>query len=318
MANSQATTTTWLSPNFTGELYMIGANQTPFLSMIGGLQGGNVRTTKGAVFPLAQPWALNSASQPSISENASLTAPTAWTYIRGEDVNTVQIIQKAVKVSYLKQSTTSQLYVATTHVNATDQNPVTDELQFQINGALEQAAVDVEYTFLNGSYIKATSADVAGKTRGIITACSTNSVAASSARMSKALMNELLRTMAGNGSRFKNPVAFMNAFQKQMISDIYGYAPQDRNVGGLNIKQVETDFCMLGIVYAPYVATSHMLVADMAYCSPVYCPVPEKGNLFYEELSRTGAGLSGQLYGQIGLDYGPEEFHGKITGLATS
>ena len=45
---------------------------------------------------------------------------------------------------------------------------------------------------------------------------------------------------------------------------------------------------------------------------------PGKGVLFYEELSKTGASEKGQIYGQLGLDYGPEEFHGKITGLATS
>ena len=55
-----------------------------------------------------------------------------------------------------------------------------------------------------------------------------------------------------------------------------------------------------------------------AFCNPVFLPVPNKGVLFYEELSRTGASESGQIYGQIGIDYGPEEMHGTITGLATS
>lgn len=56
----------------------------------------------------------------------------------------------------------------------------------------------------------------------------------------------------------------------------------------------------------------------MAFCSPVFLPVPGKGVLFYEELSKTGAAEEGQIYGQLGLDYGPEEYHGTITGLATS
>jgi hypothetical protein len=61
-----------------------------------------------------------------------------------------------------------------------------------------------------------------------------------------------------------------------------------------------------------------LLIADLAVCSPVFLPVPEKGVLFYEELSKTGASEKGQIYGQIGLDYGPEEYHGTITSLATS
>jgi hypothetical protein len=56
----------------------------------------------------------------------------------------------------------------------------------------------------------------------------------------------------------------------------------------------------------------------MAVCYPVFTPVPEKGLLFYEELSKTGAGTSGQLFGMMGIDYGPEEHHMKITGLTTS
>jgi len=50
----------------------------------------------------------------------------------------------------------------------------------------------------------------------------------------------------------------------------------------------------------------------------VFCPVPGKGLLFYDEVAKSGASNGGQLYGQIGLDYGAEEYHGTITGLATS
>ena len=64
--------------------------------------------------------------------------------------------------------------------------------------------------------------------------------------------------------------------------------------------------------------TDTVLIAEMSTCAPVFCPVPGKGLLFYEALSKTGAAEKGQLYGQIGLDYGPEEYHGKITGLTTS
>jgi hypothetical protein len=319
MANQNAAATVWNCPNYTGELYLIGANQTPYLNMIGGLQGGSIRTVSDFQYPLAQPWALEAASQPAITETASLTAPNPWTYVRTQDVNTVQIWQRQVSVSYAKQSVTGQVTAdGTTGLVMLDQQPVQNELDFQITAHMRQIALDVDYTFLNGSYQQATDAATAAKTRGIITACSTNSVAAGSADLSKALIDQLLRTMAANGAEFINPVIFVNAFQKQQISNIYGYAPEDRNVGGYNIKQIETDFAVLGIVWAPNVPAASLLVADMAFCAPVFLPVPDKGVLFYEELSKTGASEKGQIYGQIGLDYGPEEYHGKITGLTTS
>lgn len=320
MANANAAGTSWNCPNYTGELYLIGANQTPFLNMIGGLQGGRVRTVRDFQFPLAQPWALESAAQPQITETTSLTAPTPWTYVRGQDVNTVQIFQRQVSLSYVKQSVTGQITADSTTglVDGSDGQPVQSELDFQISAHMRQIAVDVEYTFLNGTYSQATAANVAAMTRGIVTGATTSRVNAASAALTKALFDQLLRTMAAAGAQFLNPVVFCNAFQKQKLSDIYGYAPQDRNVGGVNIKQLETDFAMLGVVWAPQMVTSVLLIADLAFCSPVFLPVPGKGVLFYEELARTGASESGQIYGQIGLDYGPEEMHGQLYGLATS
>ena len=57
---------------------------------------------------------------------------------------------------------------------------------------------------------------------------------------------------------------------------------------------------------------------DLDVISPVYQPVPGKGNFFLEELAKVGAGTKYQLFGQIGLDHGPEWYHGKFTGIAQS
>jgi hypothetical protein len=317
MANTDGMGTMWNLPNYVGELFLIGANQTPFLNMIGGLTGG--KQYAAFDFPTAQPWALNSATQPAIDEDAAADAPKATTYVRGQDTNTVQIFHQAVNVSYAKQSTSRVIAADVTTGDAMLGNqPVNDELDFQIQGNLRQISLDAEYSFLQGTYQQATNANTAAKTRGIITATTTNAVNASSAELSKDLIDELLRDMASNGSVFVNPVIFCNAFQKQKISSIYGYAPESRNVGGVNISQIETDFAMLGVVWAPQMPTSTLLIAEMSVCSPVFCPVPGKGLLFYEELSRSGAAEKGHIYGQMGLDYGPEEYHGKITSLATS
>ena len=248
------------------------------------------------------------------------TAPNPWTYVRDQDVNTVQIYHRAVTVSYKKQSVVGQVTAdATTKLqDVTQMQPVQNERDFQISAHMRQIAVNADYTFLNGTYQQSINAGVAAKTRGIITAATTNTVAAGGADLDKALIDQLLREMATNGSEFVNPVIFVNAFQKQQLSDIYGYAPQDRNVGGYNINQIETDFAILGIVWAPNVPAATLLIAYLSVCSPVFLPVPEKGVLFYEELAKTGAAEKGQLYGQIGVDYGPEEYHGTITGLSTS
>ncbi len=317
MANVSVAGTMWNCPNYVGELFLIGANQTPFLNMIGGMTGG--KQYSAFEFPVAQPWSLNAASQPAITEAVSAAAPDPTTYVRGLKTNTVQIFHQAVNISYAKQATSQVISADSTTTKAMlGDQPVNNELDFQIQGNLRQVSLDAEYSFLRGSYAQATAADVAAKTRGIIEATDTNAIDATGGALSKNLIDALLRAMATTGSIFVNPVIFCNALQKQRISNLYGYAPEHRNVGGVNIQQIETDFALVGVVWAPQMPTDTLLIAEMSVCSPVFCPVPGKGLLFYEELSRTGAAEKGQIYGQIGLDYGPEEYHGKITDLATS
>ena len=303
--------------NYLGELFLVGQFKTPFLNMAGGLDGARSKKTTSFIHPIAQPWTLSAASQPAVTEAESRTGQTPTTITRGQDTNTVQIFQAAVESTYAKQSTMGEI----AGLSAIGNQPVQDELEFQKMAQLKQIAIDADYSMLNGTYQAGANATTAAKMRGIITACATNTVAAGSATLTKAIFDSLLLEMADNGAQFENMVLYVNGFQKQLISNIYGYAPEDRNVGGVNIKQIETDFAMIGVVYAPSVPAASLLIADMNFVFPTFCPVPGKpggGLLFFEDVAQTGASNGGQLYGQIGLDYGPEEYHGTITGLATS
>jgi hypothetical protein len=256
------------------------------------------------------------AAQPAITETASLTAPTAISYVRSQNKNVTQIFHEQVSISYAKASNGGRLSGINT-AGAT--NNVVSEKDWQIAKALEKIARDVEYTFLNGAYQISTDAGTANKTRGMLAACTVNTVDASSATLSKALMDSLFLEMFNNGAMFKMPVILCGGFQKQKISDIYGYAPEDRNIGGLNIKQIETDFGNIGVMPAHrFMPTDDLLVADLSVVAPVFQSVPEKGNLFYEDLAKTGASEKGQIFGQIGLDHGPAFAHGSLTSLATS
>lgn len=325
MPSSAAQATMWRCPNFVGPLFKIGANQTPFLNMIGGLQGGNVLMVKAFEFPLNVQYSLDAASQPAISETSAATGPGTKSFLRTQDRNVCQVFHYGVDVTYAAQSVAGNVKVAEVgatgfgYVDITQDQAVDNALDFQITANLQQAAVDVEYTFLRGAYQYGASAATAWKTRGICTSCTTNTVAAGTTPLTQALIRNLVRTMAGNGATFTNPVIFTSAFQVQKISELYGFAPQDRTVGGVAIKQVVLDIAgNVGIVWAPYMATNVLLLADMAKCRPVFLEVPTKGVLFYEELARAGATTKGQVYGQIGLDYTADDFHGTITGLTTS
>jgi len=302
--------------NYLGQLFLIGANQTPFLNMIGGnMMNGSItgKVTKSFLFPVAQPYSLASASQPAITEAASVSSNTATTIVRGQDTNTVQIFQETVEVSHAKQSTVGEIG----GISVIGDQPVQDEFEFQKQAQLRQISIDLEYSMLQGTYQAASDATTAAKMRGLKNAITTNTVAAAAATLSKTLMDEVLAEMATSGALFDNVVVFANAFQKQKITDAYAYAPEDRNVGGVNIKTIETDFGVIGVVFDPHMPTDEVYLVEMSVCAPTF--VPYNGMLMtFEMLAQVAASKKGQWYAQIGLDYGPEEYHGSITGLATS
>jgi hypothetical protein len=49
---------------------------------------------------------------------------------------------------------------------------------------------------------------------------------------------------------------------------------------------------------------------------PVFLEVQNKGHFFAEQLAKTGAYDKVMLYGEVGLAYGNERSHGKITNLS--
>jgi len=311
MANVAGQATIYNAPNLVGEFLQLGQVQTPFLNMIGGMNGGRVvKTTK---FAMSQTSAMENPAQPAITETGSATAPTATSFVRAQAYNVVQIFQRAVNISYAKMGNGNEL--SGINVNGEAQ-PIADEKTFQIEQNLKQVALDANYTFLNGVFADETNATTAVKTRGLLPAITTNAVAAATATLSKTLLEQLFALAVSNGVDFTNIVLFCNAFQKQKVSAAYGYCPMDRNIGGVNIKQIETDFGNVMVVFDPTIPTDTVLLASMNYIKPVFKEIPNKGTLFYEDLAKVGAAEQGQIYGEIGIDYGHETRHAKITGLA--
>src|SRR5664279_1199655 len=160
------------SLNYLGELFMDGANQTPFLNAIGGVGGVNAKATRSMIFPLGQTWTPEAASMPAIDEDELVTAGTADTVARSQQTNTVMIFQKYVTVSDLKQAAYGEL----SGLSAVGTQPVQNEMAFQKMAKLKKMALDMNLAFLTGTYAAATNSSTAAQTRGIITACTTNTL----------------------------------------------------------------------------------------------------------------------------------------------
>ncbi len=116
------------------------------------------------------------------------------------------------------------------------------------------------------------------------------------------------------------PTIMVGATQKRALSKIFitdaHYQEQSRNVGGVNVTSVETDFGVINIMLERMMPAAQLVFTHLRPCRPRFMLIPGKGFLFVEPLAKTGAAENYQLYGEVGLEYGDESLHAKLTGLA--
>lgn len=135
----------------------------------------------------------------------------------------------------------------------------------------------------------------------------------------KAEVNLLARRVWENGGSMANltSVLLVNNRQAEAISTGFGsqYAENSRNVAGISIDTVITDYGVFGVMRDMDVPQDAIVLAQLGACRPVWLTIPDKGNLFLEPLAKTGAKDKSQIYGEVGLDYGNGTFHGMTRGL---
>lgn len=303
------------TPNYSGMLFNKGNTKTPFSTLIGGRR----RNTNHTEFATGQEFETAVGSQPEISEAASLTAPDADIVVREQKTNVTQIFQESVGVSYAKESNMGTL--SGINVAGQQPNPIS-ELDFQVAAKMAKIAQDIEYTFVNGVYQKSTGDTVANKTRGLLPAITTNVVEAGGKPLTFLLLCELLKSIMESNGSMDNLVVGLDAVSRMQLNvdaavnglTIVGAA---RNINGIAIDTVLTPLGIVGLREMKYLPAGTIPVFDPGVMSAVEQPTPGKGNFFLEELAKVGAGVKMHIFGQIGLDHGPEWYAGKITGLST-
>lgn len=302
--------------NYSGQLFNKGNTKTPFSTMI----GGRAKTTNSVEFVVGQGYTGGSTgTQPSISETASLTAPDAAVTKRVQMTNVTQIFQESVGVSYGKMSNMGTLSGA--NIANQQSNPV-NELDFQTAACMEKIRGDMEYTFINGVYSKATSDATVNKTRGMVKAITSNTVAMDSKALGLWSIADGMKKIYEANAPTNDLVLWCDAttlFQinADAVNNGLTIVPAAREVNGIQLSSVITP---LGIVYlhlGSYLPSGTALLTNMGVISPVFQPVPGKGNFFREQLAKVGAGEKYQIFGQVGLDHGPEWYHCKFAGIST-
>ena len=302
--------------NYSGMLFNKGNTRTPLSAII----GGRAKTTNHVEFVTGQEYtAGGDGSQPEISENASLTAPAASVVTREQKTNVTQIFQESVGISYAKQSNMGTL--AGVNIANQQANPV-NELDFQVAAKIQKINRDIEYTFINGVYNKATSDATVNKTRGLIPAITTNVTAMGNKPLGLWDIADMVKKIYGANAPTDGLCLWCDAitlFQinADAVQNGLTVIPAAREINGIALSSVVTPIGVVYLYLGECLPAGTALLLNLDVIAPVYQPVPGKGNFFLEQLAKVGAGEKYQLFGQIGLDHGPEWYHGKFTGIST-
>lgn len=311
--------TTYNLPNYHGELFTISPTETPFLSAIGGLNAAKKSTSTEIEWQTidrrsssANNAALEGANAPSGAERSRLNA-----------TNVLEIHQSAIEVSYTKLAARGNFSGA--NIAPEWDDVVLDELAIQTMAELESMGVDIEKSFLSGVYNKPSDNTTARKTRGLLTAITTtvNANGGVARPLTADIINATLQSAFQAGAKLPQDKTVLMAGpgQKVAITNAYATATlsaptRDRTIGGLNVETVVTPFGTFGVMLDRWMPDGQVAVVDLSVCYPVFLEIPGKGLMFVEELARTGSARKFQLYGEVGLEYGPENFHALIKDLS--
>lgn len=327
--------TTFSLPNFTGEIFNQSPQDTPFLTAMSGVSAGNFDGgIAGAAIENAthfqwQTYGLRAAADDR-QRLEGADAPTETEVVRGNEFNVLEIHQEQLVLSYSKLSAMKQ-YAASgaNHPNAQAfdaPNPVNSETDFQLRAHLAQVARDIEATFITGTFQDPANNATERKTRGLLAAITTNVTdATASPALTKDYVDDTLQDIwdAGGITFGETATLMCGAFQKRKLTALYlpdtNVQPRSRTVGGVTVQTIETDFGTLNIMLNRYMPADTIAIVSLEECRPHVLDVEDLGPGFsVEPLAKTGSSKKWQLYGEIGLNYGDETHHGKITNLATS
>lgn len=315
MASTTATAQSYNDTNVIGQVLQIGATNSTgaFLAAIGGLNGA--RRVKSQAFDMVNTIALNAGSQNVISENTSLSAGTAKFYAKTPVLNVCQIMKYDFVVSDLREAATDQV-VSTTFLGAA---PQVSEFDVQATLAQQQFNTDWEYSILQGTYVARSAVSTNVAMGGLVDSTvgiTTNTVNASSAALDADMIATLMVTMVNNGSPINNIALVAKPTYIDQLNSLYGFAPQDRNVGGVMLKQIYTSFGPVSLIMTNNAPANTLLAVNLPYVQPVVLPHKGGIDILMKEYMDGASSQKGYVEGYVGCDFKHESLHGKVYNLA--
>lgn len=323
--------------NFTGELFKITPHRTPLLAAAGGLNGGIVTNTTFFQFQKQ-----DNATVSSVTPDDEGGQPNYSGRSRAAQQGVLQIFHEAVQISFTAQAASGEIVPFNLSGNYKNSdpalalegnNPITDELAYQMELLLETVAKKVEWAAFNASYNDGVVGnrqmrglkehqDLAGGT-------SVDHVSAGAAqKLNWEIIADAMKALYDAGAPMRQPVLFVSPtmlldLNKELINATvgsvnYGILPRDRNVGGVNIDTIVTPFGQIGLALSDYLpsgstAGKQAFIVDLSFVKPVFLNIPGYGTMFVRDIDQDDyARIAKAVYMEMAFDFGPQQFHCQI------
>lgn len=305
-------------PSYQGRFLATSTKKTPLSTLLGLQQMDRAQSpfenVNAMKYAMSQSYSLDAGSQPAITENDTFNAPTSEINATTQNTNVCQVFRQGLKMSDLKMSDQS---ISGVVVNGM-QVPL-NEFMKQVEIAMQQLKIDLEYSILNGAYQDGVDGDTAFKMRGLITAITTNVENASASALTKDMFEGVIGSALVGGADFNRPVVMGNQFNIRKLMGLYAVVERSNNRGGYNLSTIDVpNLGLVDIVFNPQMVASTLVVTDLDHLKIVSNTTPGYDQISVREPSNVGQGMIADLYAKLGIDYGHESKHAKITNLTTS
>ena len=324
--------------NFTGELFKITPHRTPLLAAAGGLNGGNAINSTFFQFQTQ-----DNATITSVTPDDEGGSPNYSGRNRSAQQGVLQIFHEAAQVSYTAQAASGEIVPFQLSGNYKNSdpalslegnNPISDELAYQMELVLETVAKKVEFQAFNGAYNDGTSGD--RQMRGLKEhqdLSGGNSVnnddgagTPAAQKLNWDIIASAMKTLYDAGAPMRQPVLFVSPtmlldLNKELVNATvgsvnYGILPRDRNVGGVDIDTIVTPFGSLGLALSDYLpagtitGSKQAFIVDLSFVKPVFLNIPGYGTMFVRDLDQNDqARIAKAVYMEMAFDFGPQQYH---------
>ena len=304
--------------NYMGRFFLQGNLKNPLISSLGARDLANgkssgFRQVFSMKYPMGQTATLDAASQPSLSETALKSAGTSSVLEMAQTLGYCNPFRADVFLSKIKLNDRA-ISGRVVQGGAV----IFNLMKPQILANFKQIAKNFEYCCHNGALQDGSgSAGTAYKMNGLLTSITTN-IEDANVVFSKAVLDALLVTMDGNGADSDNLELHARLILIQKIAATYGLAVRSQDIGGVAVKYVETDSCRIKLVNSPKVPANTIGLYDSNHLELVANYAAPDSAIDVYDLAVIGAGIQAEILGFLGLDFGDEQKHGKITNVTAS